>query len=78
MEAIWGVSLVNFWLAICIGYHVIETYFDLTEWAFFVPNMILANMRYYFEIFIFLTFALNELINATYERFDSQLEEQNS
>ena len=72
-EALWGISMIAFWCATCIGYHCMGLLSDLTQWYNFAVNVCIADIRYYFEYFILLTFTINEITNASYELFESKL-----
>ena len=46
---------------------------NLDKWYNFSVNVFIADVRYYLEFFILLTFALNEIINSGFELFESRL-----
>lgn len=72
-EARWGIYMIAFWCVTCIGYHSMGMLSDLNEWYNFAINVCIADIRYYFEYFILLTFTINEITNASYELFESKL-----
>ena len=64
--ALWGILMVAFWALSTIAY-LLMILSDLTYWPNYILNMIFADVRYYLECFIILTFALNELMNSRME-----------
>ena len=73
--ALWGILMVAFWALSTIAY-LLMVLSDLTHWPNYILNMIFADVRYYLECFIILTFAMNELMNSRMELLQSQISNQ--
>ena len=69
----YGIILITIWGAVCVAYQIDNLTADLALWANFTTSVVLGDIRFYLEYYILLTFALNEIANATYELFDCQL-----
>ena len=73
--ALWGILMVAFWAISTIAY-LLMILSDLTYWPNYIVNLIFADVRYYLECFIILTFAMNELMNSRMELLQSQISNQ--